>query len=301
MVVLMLANIFAGISPVEAARSTGSQLGKAASGTKAIEACPTDASAITSMSVRITRNGNYINSSNLSQVQPGDTVRVTFDLNDACSNYRVSLVSYKAPDDTNNLDTLPQRVVNSQQSNVFGASGGSLTVAVPNCYHATVFAVGSVLTTMSPAATYGARQKDTKNGGTYACSGIGAPSPFFYVAGNQNCAYLGSLYGETWAEYKIDAIPTNGTRTIQPGYTITVSNSNNKNTFSWSSSGTALKESSSRHRPAAIFTGMPPDRSAPPTSSRSARLTGRCTTSRTSPSASPRFRPRRSARPASPP
>ena len=241
MVVLMLANIFAGITPVDAARSTGSSIGKA-TGVRSAASCPTDATAIVSMSVRITRGGNTINASNLSNVQPGDTVKVTFDLNDACSNYRVSLVSYKAPDDTNNLDSLAQRVINSQQSMTFGSAGGSLTVTVPNCYHATVFAVGTVISGMSPAATYGSRQKDTKNGGTTACSGIGAPSPFFYVEGNQNCAYLGSLYGETWAEYKIDAIPTNGTRTIASGgYTVTVSNSNNKNTFSWASAGTAMK------------------------------------------------------------
>ncbi len=241
MVVFMLANIFAGISPVDAARSTGSSIGKA-TGASSVDACPTDATAITSMSVRITRGGNIINASNLSSVMPGDTVQVTFDLDNDCANYRVSLVSYKAPDATNNLDSLQQRVVNSQQSMTFGSAGGSLTVTVPNCYHATVFAVGSVISGMSPAATYGARQKDTKNGGTSACSGIGAPSPFFYVEGNQNCAYLGSLYGETWAEYKIDAIPTNGTRTIASGgYTVTVSNSNNKDTFSWSSAGTALK------------------------------------------------------------
>jgi hypothetical protein len=244
MVVLMLANVFAGISPVEAARSTGSSLGKAASSSSTL-ACPTDATAIVSYSVKIKRGGSTFEAgNNLSQVQPGDTVTVTFDLDDDCSNYRVSLVSYKAADDSNNLDSLPQRVVSSQHSTLFGKLGGSLTVTVPNCYHATIFAVGSVLTYMSPAAVYGARAVDTKNGGTFACSGIGEPRPYYYVEGNQNCAWLGAIYDQEWDEFKIDGMARNGTYELvpnNPAYTLTIYNSNNANTFSWSTQGLALR------------------------------------------------------------
>jgi hypothetical protein len=169
MVVLMLANVLAGISPVEAARSTGSSLGEAAGVSSAL-ACPTDATAITAIQKVTIKRGSstFTSTNNLSQVQPGDTVTVQFDLDDDCANYRVSLVSYKAADASNNLDSLPQRVVSSQHSALFGKTGGSLTVTVPNCYHATIFAVGSVLTYMSPAAIYGALQKDTMNVGSDA-------------------------------------------------------------------------------------------------------------------------------------
>src|SRR3954451_15539131 len=155
MVVMMLANIIAGISPVEDAKKTTSTVYRSAA------VCPTDATAISSMSVRITRGTNVINATNMASVQPGDVVKVTFDLNDACLNYRVSLVSYKAPDTSNNLDTLPLRVVSSTSTNLFGATGGSLQVTVPPCYFATVFTVGSIITTMSASNLYGSRQMDT--------------------------------------------------------------------------------------------------------------------------------------------
>ena len=236
MVMLMLANMIGGVAPVEAAKKAS----KTTATYKAAATCPTDASAIASMSVKITRSGTVYNRSNLSSVAPGDTVSVSFDLNDACSNYRVSLVAYKAPDTTNNLDTLSSRVVSSSATNLFGSSGGTLTVTIPACYYAVVFATGTVLSTMSASSTYGAREVDTDNGGTYACSGITAGQPT-YFSGSPTCATLGATYGETWAGTTDSGAIANGTTTIATGYSVTISGATGGTSFNWSSTGTALR------------------------------------------------------------
>jgi len=235
-VVLMLANLSAGITPAMAARMTASTV------YKSTEICPADATAITSMSVKITRGTTTINAINLAGVMPGDTVKVTFDLNDACTNYRVSLVAYKAPDASNNLDSLSKRVVSSSNSNLFGNSGGSLQVTVPSCYFALVFATGAGLTTMSATNNYGTRWIDGANGGTFACAGISSTQPTYYYDGNPTCSELGANFNETWDEYKIDnGPPANGTYTLAPGgFSVTITGSDGY-TFNWTSTGTPIK------------------------------------------------------------
>ena len=234
LVVLMLANLVAGISPVKAAKQTTTSYTQSAT-------CPTDSSAVTSMSVSITRAGSTFAASNLSAVQPGDSVTVNFTLNSACTGYRVSLVSYKAQDVSNNLDTLSSRVLSSSNSNLFAAAGGSLTVTVPACYYAVVFATGAVLNTMSASNTYGAREVDTGNGGSSACSGVTSGQPTYFT-GTPSCSTLGATYGETWDSYAISGAPSNGSYTLASGgYNVSVNGSNNLNTFSWTSVGTALK------------------------------------------------------------
>ena len=205
----------------------------------AAAACPTDASAVTSMSVEITRGASTINSANLGSVNPGDKVKVIFDLDNDCASYPVSLVSYKAAAATYDASTVGLRQVFSQKTQSFGASGGSLEVTVPSCFHATVFAVGNVITTMSPSALYGAKQVSAKEGGSTACPGISPPANApTYIAGNPTCASIGSsTFGESWSEYKIDSTPSNQTYSMGNGGTVTITGATS-NQFNWSSNKT---------------------------------------------------------------
>src|SRR4051812_6221305 len=92
--------------------------------------CPTDASVVTGGSVTITRAGQTINATSLSSVRQGDTISVTFDLDDRCSstNVPISLVSYKSPSASYNATTVNQRVVYQSKAGTYNKYGGTLSI-----------------------------------------------------------------------------------------------------------------------------------------------------------------------------
>src|SRR5207253_10028621 len=67
------------------ALGTGSFAGLVSAATGS-STCPSDGTAVTALSLRITRGSSTINATSFAGVQQGDHVKVTFDLDDRCTS-----------------------------------------------------------------------------------------------------------------------------------------------------------------------------------------------------------------------
>jgi hypothetical protein len=104
-------------------------------------------------------------------VSSGDTLKVCFTLKSGCAPTILSLVSYKAPGPTFDMNTAHLQTVYDMQSGVF-TDGGTccLTVVIPDCYFQVDFVYGCVIHQLGPGNLYGGRLIDQENGGKGACN-----------------------------------------------------------------------------------------------------------------------------------
>ncbi|MFA5861330.1 MAG: choice-of-anchor X domain-containing protein, partial [Candidatus Thermoplasmatota archaeon] len=116
------------------------------------------------------------------QLAQGEHVQAQFTLIPGCTDFQVTLVSYRAPTPTFSQSNADQQVVYQSQTATFGPGTHTLDVDVPPCYYRVDFVTGPVITQLGPANTNNfyspqGRLIDADNGGIVSCpAGLTSPA-----------------------------------------------------------------------------------------------------------------------------
>ncbi len=108
-------------------------------------------------------------------VDEGDHVQVDFVIAPGCEDIRLSLVSYKAPGPTFDVNTAHLQTVHGAETGSFDAGAHTMDVDIPSCNFQVDFVFGAVIQQLGPAGSnnfYGdqGRLIDADNGGDSTCA-----------------------------------------------------------------------------------------------------------------------------------
>lgn len=81
----------------------------------------------------------------------GDRAKIVFDVEPGCKDVELTLVSYKAPGPTFDVNTAPQQTVHEYKTQLFSEGRGySMEVSIPNCYFQVDFVYGKHIEKFGP-------------------------------------------------------------------------------------------------------------------------------------------------------
>ena len=107
---------------------------------------------------------------------------MTFTVAAGCKDIKLTLVSYKAPGPTFDVNTADQQIVFDYKTQLFSAGTWHLDVAYPDCYFQVDFVYGERIEKFGPADSNNFYYRQGRNirsihGGTKGCTTTTTPPP----------------------------------------------------------------------------------------------------------------------------
>jgi hypothetical protein len=123
-----------------------------------------------------------VTDSNLTLNSSTHRANVTFTVAAGCKDIKLTLVSYKAPGPTFDVNTADKQVVFDYKTQLFSAGTWHLDIAYPDCYYQVDFVYGERIEKFGPADSNNFYYRQGRNirsfhGGTKACTETPPPPP----------------------------------------------------------------------------------------------------------------------------